>query len=273
MRSLVFLSLLAACTASPPAERRQEPPLADAVTVPTREEGEAKSAASVFLQALKNRDAAGLRKYAVPAQAFRAYLPKNFDPKGKDESIAAAAAASEDPRLRRLAGGVVEGSYPGEGPGSVVVLVADPQGALHALEMGFEAGGYKVTRIGSDAFGDGGGRFVLDACTAFAAPFKIPREFSPKPSFDSCSARLRALEAGLAAKRPEARAELERLLEGQPLLERQRVLVTANARLQYADGLDGRAYQYGFEEGSALRRQFILGLNAYCSCLAPDAKK
>jgi hypothetical protein len=265
--------VLAACDASPPEERRQDPPLTDAPITPTREEADAKNGALAFLNALKNKDAAALKKGAQLEQTFRSFLPKGFDAKGKDDLLASAVFASTDPRLVRLAGARVADAVSGDSPGSVVVVVETELGTLQALEMAFAQGGYQVTRFGSDLFGDGSGRFVLDACSPFAAPFKVPKNFSPKLSFEACNTRLKTLEAGLRSQRPEAQAELRELLTGQPWLEHKRVQVSAVAREEYPLGQDGRAFSYGFDTGSRLKRQFLLGLDAYCSCLPSEAKK
>lgn len=270
----LFLLCLFACDAQDyetPTDKvlaRKGPAAAEPLITP--EEAAARRAAETFLKALAERDARQIQSTALVGEAFQAFLPEDINLTGREAEIAEAAAKSEDPRLRRLATAKFYDLLPGDRAGVYLVIVQETRGTLQVLETGTSGGAVRVIRIGSDAGGDGNGRWTLDSCSAFAAPFKVPKDFGALASPKECTAQVKALMDGLSARRPEVMQRAASYLEGQPLLLHRREKVGALALGRFEAGQDDQAFSYGLEEGSLLQRQFVLGLDSYCNCFEEE---
>lgn len=236
----------------------------------TPEEADAKRVTEGFLKALRDKKAEDLQKLSAPSRAFRHFLPENADVAGKEATIAQNAAQSPDIRLKRLSEASFVTAFPGEAPPTMIAVVAEAQGTLQVLEIGPEQGGNKVVQIGSNAFGDGGGRWVINRCSAFAAPFKVPQKLSPKPTFEACDTALKAFTGGLSAQDATARQLLEEFLTDQPFVEKQKQYVVTIAKERYGKGEDKSSFQFGLAEGVALREKFMLAMSSYCGCLPSE---
>jgi hypothetical protein len=246
---------------------------------PTPEEAAAKRAGELFLKALQEKNAKGLLESSLVAGAFRYFLPEAFDGTGKEETIAGAAAASEDKRLSRLAAAKFVTAFAADAPGKYLAVfseapsIPEQPGTLQALEVAQVSGNYRVVQIGSNAFGDGGGRWVVNQCSAFAAPFKVPSTLSPAPSFEACSGALKTFKQQLTAKDPEALKSLANYIDGQPFVEHRKKFVVNAAGSSYGIGEDKKAFEFGLSEGDTLRYQFLLSMGSYCGCLPSDKPK
>jgi hypothetical protein len=240
------------------------------------QELETKRIAEGFITALKDKKPKDLLALSSVTTTFRFFLPEGFDGDGKEESIANAAAQSEDQRLKKLSQTTFVTAYASDTPSRFLAVVAEPPPIaeqpqpLQTLEVEEISGKYRVVQIGSNAFGDGNGKWLLNTCSAFAAPFKVPAALSPKPTFEACAASLKSFTQSLTNKNPEAQRTLQTYMEGQPFLEHRKQLVAGEAKQNYDTGEDSKAFQFGLSEGETLRAQFVLAMGSYCGCLPSE---
>jgi hypothetical protein len=240
------------------------------------EELEAKRTAEAFINALRDKKPKDLLALSSVNTTFRLFLPENFDGAGQEESVANAAAQSEDQRLRKLSQASFVMAYSIGTADKLLAVVSEPPpvvgqpSPLQALEIELVNGKYRVVQIGSNAFGNGDGKWLVSTCSAFAAPFKVPAALSPKPTFEACAESLKNFKQQLTSRSPEAQKKLQTYLEGQPFLEQKKQLVVGEAKQSYGTGEDQKAFQFGLSEGEALRLQFLLSMGSYCGCLPSE---